>query len=336
MPGPGSLGHSLRRTKSSLSRFIENKNGSSEREPLLESDEDDATIEAEGENYFATISQHKETKSGSKNTLKAYIEKLYETIKTNPDECFVSGAFVIADKDNALSEILSGGITLNLTNLKLESHTAFKTKINPKKNKDQPIYENWMLGDLTYMMECECGNTTAKRPARNVKWYKFTGLDNNQYIYMKLEDWPTVHHMHLGQALSRYILKKPNTSCVQPRREDCKHLERESQRKSQIESTRLISGESAEACHIDIDENEPNYGRVGDEYFVNQELNTKILSPITSRPSSDWVSKIEWPERGGRKTRKHKRKTLKLKHTRRVRRRRSKSIKKLKKYSRRK
>ena len=142
---------------------------------------------------------------------------------------------------------------------------------------------------------------------------------------MKLEDWPTLHPMHLGQAVLRYVLSKPNESCVQPRREDCKRAEGESHRESHRESKPLISLESAEDCHIDRDKNKTDYGRVGDEYFVNQDLNTKILSTINSPTSA-----------GGRKSRKHKRKTLKSTHTRRVRRHRSNMSKKLKKYSRQK
>jgi hypothetical protein len=271
----------------------------------------------------------------SKEKLRAYIENLYHHLNETPDKCFVSGAFVIADSNKTLHELLLSCITLNLTALKLESHAAFKTGKH-KNNKDQKIYENWMLGNLTYMMECKCNGQGegTQRPARNVKWYQFTGLDGNSYIYMKLEDWPTLHPMHLGQAVLRYVLKKPNESCVQPRREDCKRTKRESHHESHHESTRLISGESAEACHIDsTNTDEPAYGRVGDEYFVEQDLNTKILSEINLSAST-----------GGRKTRKHKRKTLKLKlklklkikNTQRVRRHRSNMRKKLKKYSRRK
>jgi hypothetical protein len=262
----------------------------------------------------------------SKEKLRDYIENLYHHLNSN--ECFVSGAFVIADSNKTLYELLLSCITLNLTDLKLESHTAFKTGKHKTKNEKQPIYENWMLGDLTYMMECKCNggdNKSATRPARNVKWYQFTGIDNLKYIYMKLEDWPTLHPMHLGQAMLRYVLSKPNESCVQPRREDCKRAEREFHHESHHESTRLIRRESAEDCHIDRDKNKTEYGRVGDEYFVDQKLNNTILSEINSSASE-----------GGRKTRKHKRKTLKSTHTRRVRRHRSNMRKKLKKYSRQK
>jgi hypothetical protein len=330
----------LKKILQSFLKKNKNKSHSQENNPLLPDDSSYGSLKEiqEFEKNYTTKTRYLndeelgvlkkqlavETDVQSKKKLRAYIENLYHHLNSN--ECFVSGAFVIADSNETLHELLLSCITLNLTALNLESHTAFKTGKH-KNNKTQKIYENWMLGDLTYMMQCNCGhNKNATRPARNVKWYQFTGIDNLKYIYMKLEDWPTLHPNHLGQAVLRYFLSKPNESCVQPRREDCKHAKRESHHESHHESTRLIPDESAEACHIDsTNTDKPAYGRVGDEYFVEQDLNNTILSTINSSASE-----------GGRKTRKHKRKTLKSTHTRLVRRHRSNMRKKLKKYSRQK
>jgi hypothetical protein len=184
----------------------------------------------------------------------------------------------------------------------MQSHTKLRDQSNEILDKfeqiqiDNNIYENWLNDkELTYMMECKCNDITAARPARNVKWYQFLGIDGQIYIYLKLEDWGTIHPKHLGQAILKYGLNKSNTSCVRARREDCKHENDEN--KCKKESDCCTTGEHQWTGYkINDDEirsikDEETYGRVGDEVFIPSEINELLLNPnlssIQISPSED-------------------------------------------------
>jgi hypothetical protein len=265
----------------------------------------------------------------NKRLLKKYIENLYKYL--GDSYCFVSGAFVIADPDEKLYTILKNSITLNLTSLKLTSHTKFKkqeeqiieniiAEPSSPKTTDTNIYENWMLGDLTYEMKCKCkhdqeGYTT--RPARNVKWYQFLGVDNNLYIFLKLEDWGSIHPNHVIQAVNKYLLNRSNESCADSRREDCKHhchrhsepldepsafedyseakslisISNKKQKKKNEKEEKKNKKKENDCCHpekkhqysaftIDAGSEVPidePYGRIGDEVFIPFKINNTIV-----------------------------------------------------------
>jgi hypothetical protein len=269
----------------------------------------------------------------NKRLLKKYIENLYKYL--GDSYCFVSGAFVIADPYEKLYTILKNSITLNLTSLKLTSHTKFKKQeeqiienLNAEHSQqpnhtDKNIYENWMLDNLMYEMKCKCkhdqeGYTT--RPARNVKWYQFLGVDNKLYIFLKLEDWGSIHPKHVLGAVNRYILHNSNESCTDSRREDCKHhchrhrepldepsafeddsdttalnpISDKKQKKKNKKEEKKMEKEESECCHpekkhqysaftLDAGSEVPidePYGRIGDEVFIPAEINNAIVENI--------------------------------------------------------
>ena len=187
--------------------------------------------------------------------------------------CFVSGAFVVADPNHKLYDLLRSGAGssahLNLP-LITASHRAL-TKVNPLSQKststqssnlsiDKRMYENKFTNPI--IIKCKCplsDDEFSQRTFEIVKWYQFLGIDNNIYIYFKLEDHPTLCWAHLGEAYKSYVEKKPNTSCVPARREDCKSKCIKSLR----EPDTIIINDSAP---ITIDT--APYGRVGDEMYI--------------------------------------------------------------------
>jgi hypothetical protein len=223
--------------------------------------------------------------------LRKYIEFLYKYLGDH--YCFVSGAFVIPDPKQTLYHILFKGHTsiLNQGLLNLESHTLLKKQsLIQQQNKEHPhvtidnnVYENWLTGELTFEMKCKCpcSEKYTTRPARNVKWYQFLGLDNELYIYLKLEDWGTVHPLHAAQAISKYGFGKSNESCRVARREDCKHDCDEPTN----DCCNAVKPDDLGYSEYDIDYNgkkiiQEDYGRVGNEMFIPGEVSEYILKNI--------------------------------------------------------
>ena len=242
----------------------------------------------EEQNKIIIMNNNKKSKD-YKIILRKYIEFLYKYLGDH--YCFLSGAFVIHDPKETLYHTLFKGHTsmLNKGLLNLESHTLLKKQSLKQQEKNQHshvtidnnVYENWLTGKLTYEMKCKCpcSEKYTTRPARNVKWYQFLGLDNELYIYLKLEDWGTVHPLHVTQAISRYGFGKSNESCRVARREDCKHECNEPIN----DCCNAVKPDDLGYSDYDIDYNgkkiiQEDYGRVGNEMFIPGEVSEYILN----------------------------------------------------------
>ena len=235
----------------------------------------------------------------NKMNIKKYIEFLYNYL--GEKFCFTSGAFVIHDKNANLYHLLKTGVSYNLTyHNKDKTHNKLKIRSRTKHdeeshNVDDAMYENWMCtnnkccknkedeeDELTFLMKCNCPDKdkNSSRPARNVKWYQFLGTDNEKYIFMKLESWPTPHIQHTKEAIMTYVFRKPNKSCVKSRREDCgKHC-------SIKKDSNKIKEYQFDAFTIDGSSPAPieeKYGRIGDEMFIPEEINEFILTNIKNK-----------------------------------------------------
>lgn len=193
--------------------------------------------------YETTSRQKQSDKRSSDINFAKYIENITKYL--GDKYCFVSGAFVVADPNRELYNLLRPGAGssahLNLPGI-TASHRAL-SKINPTplaQNKtfaqsnlplttagdihiDKKMYENKFKNSI--IIKCKCPlspDEISKRDFKIVKWYQFVGIDNKIYIYFKLEDHPTLCWAHTREAIKTYTLKKGNKSCVMARREDCK------------------------------------------------------------------------------------------------------------------
>jgi hypothetical protein len=193
--------------------------------------------------YETTSRQKQSDKMGSDINFAKYIENITKYL--GDKYCFVSGAFVVADPNGKLYNLLRPGAGssahLNLPGI-TASHRAL-SKINPNplaQNKtfaqsnlslttagdihiDKKMYENKFKNSITIKCKCPLSPVDfSERTFEIVKWYQFVGIDNKIYIYFKLEDHPTLCWAHTREAIKTYTLKKGNKSCVMARREDCK------------------------------------------------------------------------------------------------------------------
>ena len=193
--------------------------------------------------YETTSRQNQSDKRGSDINFAKYIENITKYL--GDKYCFVSGAFVVADPNGKLYNLLRPGAGssahLNLPGI-TASHRAL-SKINPNplaQNKtfaqsnlslttagdihiDKRMYENKFKNSITIKCKCPLSpDEISERTFEIVKWYQFVGIDNKIYIYFKLEDHPTLCWAHTREAIKTYTLKKGNKSCVMARREDCK------------------------------------------------------------------------------------------------------------------
>jgi hypothetical protein len=180
------------------------------------------------------------------------------------------------------------------------------------------IEEDYVLEDEEDY-ELEGGtNGIESRPVHNIKWYPFK-QNNTNYIYLKLEDFPTLTRGHFKDAFKRYIKGKVPT-CIKSRREDCE--------KDKFEPCRHKSPENPfeSPSSFKIDEKEylilETYERKGDEFFIPAELNDYLLENIDATLNFTYEDNrvtITKPARGGRRIRrtKNKKRTKRDKHTRR-------------------
>ena len=93
-------------------------------------------------------------------------------------------------------------------------------------------------------------------------------------MFFKLEDKKTIHLSHVSSATSHYIFKEPNKSIFPTRREDCIHANDGCDSHKDPENYVFNVNEIVINYNKQIKLVE-NYGeRLGDEFFIPQELNT--------------------------------------------------------------
>jgi len=277
-----------------------------------------------GDKSTLTKTSKKTIKQGIKNVSDINFAKYIENIaKYLGDKyCFVSGAFVVADPNRKLYNLLRSGAGssahLNLPGI-TASHRAL-TKVNPLSQKststqssnlsiDKRMYENKFTNPIIITCKCPLStNEFSERTFEIVKWYQFLGIDNKIYIYFKLEDHPTLCWAHLGEAYKSYVEKKPNVSCVPARREDCKS----NCIKSLREPDTIIIKDNAP---ITIDS--APYGRVGDEMYIPSIVSDFLIENSNdiqiTHSDPDTVTIDNSTISGGIKIKKHRKVTRKTK-----------------------
>lgn len=199
-----------------------------------------------------------------------YLSHLYDYLGYN--DCFLSGAFVIDDKDHKLFELLYNGKRNDLT--WFPSHTTFLNKENS--NPEFRLFETVL--DYEFTITCSCpDNNKTDRTIRSIKWYKFDQRGKS-FIYLKPETHKTKSVKHGLDAFDRYIRGKSNESCRISRREDC-HKEgckMDNNRKKTITYT-----DKNKTTHKDTVVE--TYDRKGDEVFIPLIINNYILNYILSQ-----------------------------------------------------
>ena len=207
-----------------------------------------------------------------------YLRRLYEYLGNK--YCFLSGAFVIDDSDGILFNILYNSNKEKIGKT-LRSHTKYfqgKAGQPNHRNSEFAFYETEFSESIP--VSCSCNEKPdEERPVKIIKWFKF--MDNDKkFIYMKPEPFPTISGPHLWEAVSRYILKKPNISCRNPRREDCDK-----------EGCIYVNNDNTEFpknyTQIKYGDNqseeiEETYNRKGDEVFISSTINKYIIENIES------------------------------------------------------
>jgi len=255
-----------------------------------------------------------------------YIKQIYRFL--GDKYCFVSGGFVIQDDDNALLQLLHP-LDDKILKYPLQSHTAFKN------TKEEDMFEIHVPSkEYNLTSSCKCADgTVTERPVQNIKWYPF--IDNDKkFIYLKLEDHPTIDIGHAIQAISRYGLGQSNTSCVDTRREDCE----KDKSGCKYKTDELTPTRTYETITIDgvVCSSDETYTRKGDEFFipccvnnylldnVNREIQFVVTDNNISMSISSGVEPIVvepivvQPSVGGRKSKKNKKMNKKTKKNKRA------------------
>lgn len=197
-----------------------------------------------------------------------YIQNLYQYL--GDKYCFLSGAFVIEDTNQTLFKFLYSNPKFHLLE-RLGSHLLYNQhKVKPK-DPEYYLYETTLEKPIQLSCKCE-NNTIDSRDFRSMKWYKFSE-NNKHFIYLKIESAQTISAQHAYEAFKTYALRKSNTSCREPRREDCKtHC--------------LYASEKAPNYDYLVfnptDKREINetYTRKGDEMYIPNDINEYLLQNL--------------------------------------------------------
>ena len=184
-----------------------------------------------------------------------------------------------------------------MLNCKCEEKLTTEEKLTPEEEVTAEEEEEFIddiiaeTGEINYVLEdVEEDITTSggggqeniTRPVRNIKWYSFTEKDINDkdinFIYFKLEDYPTFTKGHFMDAFKRYGKGKAGV-CVKSRREDCE-LDKDGCRFDEKTYENVFESPNSviiEGKKHDIIE---TYIRKGDEFFIPAVLNDYLLENI--------------------------------------------------------
>jgi len=263
-----------------------------------------------------------------------YLSHLYDYLGYN--DCFLSGAFVIDDKDNNLFNLLYSEKKNDLS--WFPSHTTFLNKENS--DPEFKLYETVL--DTNHQLECNCpdGIDRDKRIIESIKWYKFVQRGKS-FIYLKPETHQTKSVSHAVDAWKRYIQGKSNESCRISRREDCHK-----------EGCKMDNNSNKTFTYTDKNKNKTEtikvvetYDRKGDEVFIPLIINNYILSKkndqtsnidnkilITDDQKNNTTLTIPYNTNGGKKRMYKRRRTYKNTKSKNLKKSlRNKSIKKKRK-----
>ena len=191
--------------------------------------------------------------------------------------CFIKGAFVIADDNEQLFELLKYVDYINLTNHNLETHIKYKDKTEDLKEIDlTPEY-------ITSNCKAE-ENCKRVRQFHSFKWYRFNNNKGDKFIFVKPEREPTFSKEHVANAVNRYLLSTgKETDCVYHRREDCdidKNCDHEGKPLPYRNFTKVIINGSS----YDVEE---TYDRKGDEAFIIEPVSKFIIDLINNNKIND-------------------------------------------------
>ena len=148
-----------------------------------------------------------------------YIVALLKLVEQRGNNCFLKGAFVIADPDYHLFRLLAEHMNDEIKFKGFKSH--MKYNINGKSYSPEwmddlqqylPVNRNpkfkyefdypcevW-IDDLKH--RCDYCNESVTY--KNIKWYPFPGGNNSvNHIYLKLEGFPTIGLLHLKQWMEQ-------------------------------------------------------------------------------------------------------------------------------------
>lgn len=161
--------------------------------------------------------------------------------------CFIGGALVIEDPNNQIFNKLtydSNSIDSNLSQytkkIQTLTHSEFSDKFYSINDKIKPsiiipkskcINNNFKCNKyerkiyIPKLCSIDCDNSEIKR---SLLYYPFKDLQNNNFIYIKLESYPTISIGHLQDAIKTYITKTKfnldSKKCL-PRRENSTNKE---------------------------------------------------------------------------------------------------------------
>lgn len=246
--------------------------------------------------------------------------------------CFIKGAFVIADDNEKLFDLLKytdNKYQSDLTAHKLESHIIYKDET-----------EHLMeinLESFPITINCNADpNCQRSRICKSFKWYRFND-NGHKFIFVKPEREPTVTIAHAINAVNRYYLKTgKEEECVHHRREDCNidgncdHIGKPLPYRN---FTQVIINDKT----YDVEE---TYERKGDEAFIIEPVSEFIISLINKNAIDSIMFRYNFENNnmtitstitGGKYKKYSKKKKTLLKKNKTIRRKRNISKKRLRK-----
>lgn len=233
---------------------------------------------------------YKANKNNAQKQLINYIDILYKYLNASK-LCFVSGSFVIEDKDETLLDLLIQSSSMSLESM--ESHTGFNPQpftkqINGITYVSSTIAETHIKGKFEIKCDYDNALSNETKQIKNIKWYKFT-LDEKQntLIFLKLEDSITCSAEHCIKAAYHHGFNKPAVTLYPTRREDCAKSGCNTKDTSFRTNVKSITINNTPT--ISINENE-KYTRLGDELFIPQDLNDYILQKSFSDDSKQTIN----------------------------------------------
>ena len=224
--------------------------------------------------------KEEEYKNNTKNAiykLAKYIQLLYQYLN-GIELCFTAGSFIIEDNNEELLDILLQSSTIDLRGA--SSHEGFKpVKIEKVVNginfTCERVCETNIVGYFNkdaIKILCKKLELEELKDVENIKWYQFI-YNQKKFMFFKLEIKKTLDIGHASTAISHHILHKPIQSIFPTRREDCMHAKAGCDSKKSdsyvFNVDEIVINHNKQIKLIE------NYGeRLGDEFFIPQELNT--------------------------------------------------------------
>jgi hypothetical protein len=246
--------------------------------------------------------------------------------------CFIKGAFVIADDNEKLFDLLKytdNKYQTDLTANKLESHIIYK-------DETEHLME-MNLESFPITINCNADpNCQRSRIFKSFKWYRFND-NGHKFIFVKPEREPTVTIAHAMNALNRYYLKTgKEEECLHHRREDCNidgNCDHIGQPLPYRNFTQVIINDKP----YDVEE---TYERKGDEAFIIEPVSEFIINLIDKNAIDDIMFRYNFENNnmtitstftGGKYKKYSKKKKTLLKKNKTIRRKRNISKKGLRK-----